>query len=79
MPGGYFEGYVYEKGIPVSRKLYLHRRDTGELIATTTSSGNGYYKLETTYSGSHYIVCLDDSSGVEYNDLIIGNVYPTTS
>jgi len=74
---GYFEGYVYEKGVPVSRKLYLHRRDTGELLDTTTSSGNGYYKLETTYSGSHYIVCLDDPAGEDYNDLVVGNVFPT--
>jgi hypothetical protein len=44
---------------------------------TTTSSGNGYYYLETTYSGSHYIVCLDDFAGEDYNDLIIGDVCPT--
>lgn len=71
-----FSGYVYEQGSPASRILYLHYRDDGSLIDTTTASGNGYYYLETTYSGSHYIVCLDDESGEDYNDLIIGNVYP---
>jgi len=74
----YFSGYVYEQGSPVSRELYLHNRSDGSLINSTTSSGNGYYYLETTYSGSHYIVCLDDAEGEDYNDMIIGNVYPTT-
>ena len=72
----YFSGYVLENGNPVSRELYLHNRFTGELVDTTTSSGNGYYYLETVSSGSHYIVCLDDEAGEEYNDLIIGNAIP---
>jgi len=75
---GYFSGYTFEQNNPVSRKLYLHNRLTGELITTTTSSGNGYYYMETVSSGSHYIVCLDDDAGVEYNDLIIGPAFPTT-
>ena len=75
---GYFSGYVYELGSPVQRTLFLHRRDNGVLADTITSSGNGYYYLETTYSGSHYVVCLDDSAGEDYNDLIIGDIYPTT-
>lgn len=74
---GYFEGYVYEQECPISRKLFLHYRDTGELMDSTTSSGNGYYYLETTYSGSHYIVCLDDEDGESYNDLILSRLYPT--
>lgn len=74
----YFEGYVYEQGSPVQRTLFLHSRYDGSFVDTTTSSGNGYYYLETTYSGSHYIVCLDDSAGEDYNDLIIGDIYPTT-
>jgi hypothetical protein len=43
---GCFEGYVYEQGSPVARTLYLHGRDAGNLMDTTTSSGNGYYYLE---------------------------------
>jgi len=75
---GYFSGYVYEQGSPVQRTLFLHSRDNGALADTTTSSGNGYYYLGTSYSGSHYIVCLDDEAGASYNDLIIGDIYPTT-
>lgn len=73
---GYFSGYTYEFGSPVQRTLYLHNRSSGDLLDTTTSSGNGYYYLETTSSGSHYIVCLDDAAGEDFNDLIIGDVYP---
>lgn len=76
---GYFEGYVYEEGSPVERILYLYDRSDGSLIASTTSSGNGYYYLATTSSGSHYIVCLDDVAAPSYNDLILGNIYPTIS
>jgi len=74
---GYFSGYTFEQNNPVSRKLYLHDSLTGGLIDTTTSSGNGYYYMETASSGSHYIVCLDDEAGVEYNDMIIGSAIPT--
>jgi hypothetical protein len=75
---GYFSGYVFEQGSPIQRTLYLHDRSDGALVDTTTSSGNGYYYLETTYSGAHYIVCLDDPAGEDYNDLILGDVIPTT-
>lgn len=75
---GYFSGYVYELGSGVSRYMLLHNRSSGELLDTTTSSGNGYYYLETSYSGTHYIVCLDNDVGEDYNDLVIGNVIPTT-
>jgi len=73
----YFEGNVTEKGIPVIRSLACYRTDTDELMDYTTSaSGTGYYRLETSYSGSHYIVCKDDEPGDDYNDLIWGKMYP---
>ena len=75
---GCFSGYTLEQQAPVSRKLYLYDRPTGALITTTTSSGDGYYYMETSFSGSHNIVCLDDVAGVKYNDIISGNVFPTT-
>ena len=84
--GYYIDGYVreiqggYNLGPAdlVIRDLYLYRSDTGQLMDKTTSvSGTGYFYLETTYSGQHYIVCLDDTAGEVYNDLIWGQVYPT--
>ena len=64
----YFSGYVYEQGNPVSRIVRLYNRDTGALADEGTSlQSNGYYYLETTYSGEHFIICLDDAAGETYN------------
>ena len=76
----YISGHVKEGTTPVNRQVYLHNRDTGELVGSTTSSGaGGYFYTTTTYSGAHYVVCLDDAIGVSYNDLIYGNIYPATT
>jgi len=76
---GQFTGIVLEQGVGVTRTIYLHRRSTGELVDTTTSSGiGGAYTLTTSFSGAHYIVCLDDDAGESYNDLILGNMIPIT-
>lgn len=85
-PSGFFAGYVTEQPTPASPETALttatvraYRRDTGELMAETTSSGvGGYYYLETTYSGIHYLICLDPSGGETYNLLGYDLVYPTT-
>ena len=53
-----------------------HKRDTFEPMNSTTTSGDGGYYMTTTYSGSHYLVCLDDAAGATYNDLVIGRVTP---
>lgn len=75
----YVSGYVMETTVPVTRVVNIHRSDTGELVGSTTSSGiGGYFYVTTTYSGSHYVICLDDESGVDYNYLIYGKIYPIT-
>ncbi len=75
---GYIDGYIYENETPVCRTVNLHSRPYGVLVDSTTSSiMNGYYYLETTFSGSHYIVVIDDDAGDVYNDLIAGRLYPT--
>ena len=77
---GYFSGYVYEESEsnPVSRQVYCYNRSDGALMNSTTSSGNGYYYLETTYSGSHFIVALDDTSGTQYNLVGLDYMIPVT-
>ena len=76
----YVSGYVKEGVAPITRQIYVHNRDTGALVGSTTSSGaGGYFYCETTYSGSHYVVCLDDIVGLDYNDLIYGNILPATA
>jgi len=76
-PVGYFDGYVFEESSPVQRTLNLHRRDTGKKVNTTVSNPAGYYYMDTTLSGMHYIVALDAPEDPLYNDLIIGSAYPT--
>ena len=78
----YFEGIVTERDFPVVRDVACFRTDTNELMDSTTStSGTGYYRLETTYSGTHYIVCQDDDLPIDYNHLVLGKMdpYPITS
>lgn len=73
----YFEGYTKELGSPVSRTVRAYRIDTGEFVGETTSSGsNGHFRLETTWSGAHDVICLDDEAGVDYNDVIYGRMVP---
>jgi len=51
----------------------LHRRQTGQLIATTTTAGTGTFILDSIYSDMHYIVALhpDDSKNALIYDKII--------
>jgi hypothetical protein len=57
----YYEGYVNVQGVPAARKVHLHRRSTGELVDSTTSSGTtGYFKLQSIYSDYHYVIVLSD-------------------
>jgi hypothetical protein len=76
-PVGYFDGYVMEEGSPVQRTINLYKRTNGQFIGTTTSNPSGYYYINTTFSGMHYIVALDAPADPLYNDLIIGSAYPT--
>jgi hypothetical protein len=74
----YFEGYVTESGIPVQREVILRRLNDNVIEDTTTSmSGTGYFYVETTYSGEHYMMCFDDEIEVNYNHLIYGKAFPT--
>jgi len=74
----YIEGYTKEKGVPVQRTVALHRSSTNEMVDSTIStSGTGYFLLETPYGEKHYAVCLDDESKPDYNHLIYGKLDPT--
>lgn len=75
-----YEGYVTENDSPISRKVNLYYRSTGELIDTTTSSGsNGYYKLSAVNNDTHFIVAFDDEAGEDYNALILDKLLPVGS
>jgi len=73
----HFTGTVLDQGVPASGiTLIAHKRDTFEPMGYTTTSGDGSYDLITTYSGSQYLVCLDKSGGIQYNDKILGLMIP---
>jgi len=72
----YIDGYVKEDGLPVKRLVRLYYRLSGELVDTTTSSGDGYYRVITSYSGQHFVVVFDDDEGEEYNALIADRLIP---
>jgi len=74
----YFSGHTnFLYDVPASGiKLYAYRRDNGSYMGTTTSSGDGGFEILTTYSGSHFLVALDDETGASYNDLVIGKIIP---
>lgn len=76
-PQYYYYGYVTENNDPISRKVNLYNRSTGELVSATTSNiDTGYYYLTTTISGEHYIVTLDDEAGEDYNALVLDKLLP---
>ena len=77
LPQHYFSGYTQLESVATgNRTLYAYRRDTGAYIGTTTSSGDGGFTLLTTYSGSHFVVALDDDAAPSYNEVVVGNVIP---
>ncbi len=76
MPSYEFTGYVKNGDEYLDRIVRAYRRDDYELMDETVSSGTSGYKIHTTYSGSHYLVCLDDEEGEEYNALVLDKKYP---
>ncbi len=61
-----------DSGAPAARTVRVYRRDTGALLGETTSNGTtGAYSFTSTHSGEVQVVCLDDSAGTVYNDLIL--------
>lgn len=73
----FYDGYVYEMGVPKSRLVRLYDRQTGQLIDENYSDSiTGKYYLETPISGAHFIVAFDDDAGYDYNALILDRVQP---
>jgi len=57
---------------PAVRRVRLHNRQTGAVIAEAMSNGNsGIAAISTTYTGPAYAVILDDPADVIENDQII--------
>ena len=53
-----------------ARTVRIYERDTGAFVGQAVSSGDGTFSIEVARSVQHDIVCLDDTAGTTYNDLI---------
>ncbi len=61
-----------QAGAPAARTVRAYRRDTGALVASTTSDGSGAYSINLPTTDELTIVALDDQvSGTYYNDRVI--------
>jgi len=64
-----FQGTVLVQGLPAARKVYLYRRDTGELVSETTSDVlSGLFEAGSPYWDYHFFVILPELA--ETYDLI---------
>lgn len=56
-------GTTTRLGIAGSHRVYLYRRDTGRLVATTRSDAAGTYSFPNLplRSSAYFVVALDDS------------------
>jgi hypothetical protein len=63
-----FQGTVTVQGTPASRKVFLYRRDTGELVRAVVSGGDGLFEAGSPYWDYHFFVILPELT--ETYDLI---------
>lgn len=69
---GVIAGRTLEQGMPVSRRVLCHQRDTGALVASTWSNASGDYVFNgLDDSKKYYVVSLDeDMSTTQYNAVV---------
>lgn len=59
-------GIVQDNSVNAARVLSVHRQDTKELLAITTSSGvTGAYTADFNYPDEVFVVCFDDDGDKE--------------
>jgi hypothetical protein len=69
------EGFGYYSG-QVKWKINYYNIDTNEYLGYVYSDDDSHYHIETSYSGSHFLICEDADSSPTYNDLIYSNLIP---
>lgn len=76
---GSISGRVTENGVPVSRRVMLYERKTGNYAGQVLSGLDGFYKFDRTNELlTYFVVSIDDTNrSVQFNlkgqDLISGN------
>jgi hypothetical protein len=65
-------------GDPTARVLYATPRLAPNAITSSVSSdaGDGTYEFTDLVDTEHYVVCLDDDAGPDYNSLILDRLMP---
>ena len=76
IPPYYFTGQTLDDNGPVSRELISYCRATYNHMDTSFSDANGSFFLDSTTSGTCFLVCLDDPGGISYNHLVAAVVTP---
>lgn len=75
-PPYYFTGVVEDDLGPVEREVISYERSTYKKMDTSISDPDGSFFLDSTTSGTCFLVCLDDDGGVDYNHLVAAVVKP---
>jgi hypothetical protein len=76
IPPYYFTGQILDDFGPVIREVISYNRTTYNHMDTSFSESSGSFFLDSTTSGTCFLVCLDDSGGISYNHLIAALVMP---
>lgn len=69
------EGFAYFSD-PVKWKINYYSTATNEHIGYVYTDADSNYYINTSYSGSHFLICEDADSSPAYNDLIYSNLIP---
>lgn len=71
---GFIAGRVLEKGLPVSRRVMCYHRRTGELLATTRSDADGYFRFDRLVEGIKvYVTSIDDNDDSVQHKAVTGD------
>lgn len=71
-----FTGRVEDDVGPQEREVISYNRATYEFMDTSFSAADGSFLVDSTTSGTCFLVCLDDDGGTDYNHLVAALVEP---
>lgn len=57
------KGKTSKKGVPISCRVRVYNRSSGELINSCRSDSNGNYKLLGIRNGQNYVIAIPDDTG----------------
>jgi hypothetical protein len=60
----------------VKWKVNYYNANTNECFGYVYTDEEGDYKINTSYSGTHFLICNDASNSPPYDDLIYSNLIP---